>query len=760
MYRGRVRLVHFAVALAVVCFACLIAPARAAQPFNRDVLGLFDSNTETSASESRLHRWLEMPLNHLGYKLTLYDIAKGLPPVSEAKRYHAVATWFSESVPNATAYFKWARSVARARVRFVILDSVGDLGEPTRLPLINAFLGELGLAYNDFYVSDTTQSRIAQSAPGLVDFEYHLDPYKLPAHQVVTVKSPKTKIHLSVTDPAHKSVGATSSAIITTSLRGGLIVTGYAVHYNDVTDLAQWIVDPFKFLAMALGYEGWPIPDTTTESGRRLYFSHIDGDGWNNSSEVEPYASEEALAAEVMLDTLIGPYPDLPVSVGLIGGDADPEFGGLKSAGGIARTIFALPQVEVASHTYTHPYNWEFFANYRRDLEIDEVANFSNDAGAYEDRSVAALAENWREQQKNDDHVAVRTMLKTSSNDAALSRARPHKPFDLDLEVEGALSASSRFAPAGKQARLYLWSGNTRPFEAAIKTVRRAGVRNLNGGDSRFDSAFPSALYVAPLSRTVGGERQIYAVNSNENTYTNGWTGPFDAFSQLTETLDNTELPRRLKGFNLYYHSFSATKQLGLDVIISHLEKARRSRLAPITSSHYAGIAEGFFSTRIIPAGRDRWRITERGELNTVRFDDADAQQVDFSASRGVIGQNRHGEALYVALDAAFDAPLIVMRKHASDDRNEVANDVHLVDSRWRLSDVSRSQCDIRAKAEGFGTGQMMWAGVHPGAYTVSAFRNGEAVSVQTATAAADGVLEIEVAASAIDPVDLRITCR
>ena len=69
----------------------------------------------------------------------------------------------------------------------------------------------------------------------------------------------------------------------------------------------------------------------------------------------------------------------------------------------------------------------------------------------------------------------------------------------LRIEVLGALKFSEQFAPAGKRAKLYLWSGDTTPFAAALAATRAAGVRNMNGGDSRFDSEYPSVAYVPPL---------------------------------------------------------------------------------------------------------------------------------------------------------------------------------------------------------------------------------------------------------------------
>jgi len=67
-----------------------------------------------------------------------------------------------------------------------------------------------------------------------------------------------------------------------------------------------------------------------------------------------------------MLDELIAPYPDLPVTLGIIAGDVTASEGGNSHSASIARRIFALPQVEVGSHTYTHIFNWGLFQRYSR----------------------------------------------------------------------------------------------------------------------------------------------------------------------------------------------------------------------------------------------------------------------------------------------------------------------------------------------------------------------------------------------------------
>ena len=757
-FRGAGRLIVAALLIAISGIIVSQTARAADKAINREILGLYDSGKEIRAEETRLHRWLEMPLNQLGYKLKLHDVAKGLPSLAETKRYHAVVTWFSDRIINAELYLDWAAKAARSGVRFVVIDSVGMLADKDDLPRVNAFLKELGLAFADYYVSDTAETRIKTLDAGMIGFEHKLDSLHLPEHQVVVAKSPSIKTHLSVTDPAHQWAKAPDSTLVATGPKGGFIASGFAVHYDNQKERVRWIVDPFKFLEAALGSKRRPIPDTTTISGRRIYFSHIDGDGWNNVTEVQPYSAERGSAAEVVLDTLIAPYPDLPVSVGLIAGDVDPDFGGVTTNAGIAEAMYAMPHVEVASHTHSHPYFWEYFENYNRNREVSDVLNFSATDQHYDDRSLTELVAEWRSSLTADAAVTP-SAARDGETEAHLPRARPHHPFDLALEVQGALAAASELAPEGKRANLYLWSGNTRPFEAAVRETRLAGVRNLNGGDSRFDSAYPSVAYVAPLSRVVGAERQIYAVNSNENTYTNGWTGPFDAFRLLKETLDNTETPRRVKGFNLYYHAFSATKQAGLDSILSHLDYARTLPLAPITASHYAGIAEGFFSTRIAEAGRDRWRISERGGLDTVRFDAADDLVVDYTASTGVIGHNHSSGSLYISLDRTVREPVVALKAAGRSAPKHDHRGAHLADGRWQVSALSRSPCGITANAQGFGLGDMTWGGFAQGDYRVIARRDSETVAEQQVTADNDGWIKLTIDTDATETVQLSISC-
>jgi hypothetical protein len=293
-------------------------------------------------------------------------------------------------------------------------------------------------------------------------------------------------------------------------------------------------------------------------SGRRIYYSHIDGDGWRNRTEVHPFRSSAALSAEVVLHELIEPFPDLPLTVAPIAADLDPAWRGSKETLAVARRILALPQVEAGTHTYTHPLKWEFFEKYDRSREP-----VGSETGGGEH--------------------------------ADTPRAYSDRPFDLAEEITGSIAYIERLLPAGKKVRVLQWSGNTLAFEAAIAASRRAGVRNINGGDSRFDVEYPSAIWVSPLARRVGSELQIYSSNSNENTYTDLWTGRYFGYRLIQKTLENTENPRRLKPFNLYYHMYTGEKHASLHAMKQNLAMARASEIILLDEDHIArrpGVAD------------------------------------------------------------------------------------------------------------------------------------------------------------------------
>lgn len=730
----------------------------------RDVLAIYDGADEKTPDQTRIHSLLETPLNHLGYKLTFWDLKQGLPPADVTSQHAAVVTWFSDKVPNSNAYLEWATRTARQGVRFVMFGALPAQGAPGEIKRINEFLKELGLTFIAHYVGETQGSRITTRDKRIVEYERKLA-WPVPGYLIMRGEADRVQSFLSVADQAVTRLGPKESVLVATSAGGGYVAANYAVNYDPNRNRMSWIIDPIAFLASALGNTVKPIPDTTTLAGRRIYFSHIDGDGWNNTMSIpgDPDAVVPT-AVQTVLTELIAPFPDLPVSIGLIACDTDPEFGGTVAAQDFARQLFALPQVEVASHTHTHPYDWAFYEKYSRNRELSRLSPPSaprarivqpaqGQAGPFDFLTGGTTG--------GTEAGKPRIVYSAPTPAGAPPRYRTTKPFDLTTEITGALEASQSFAPPDRKVALYLWSGDTRPFEAAIRATRQAGVRNMNGGDSRYDSEYASLAYLRPLSRMVGRERQIFSVNSNEMIYTNDWKGPtYGGFSKLKETFDRTDKPRRLRGMNVYYHMFSADRAAGLEAVRGHLKAARAANIIPIEASRYAAIADDFFQTKIHSLGTLQWRITERGSMQTLRFDDAAALSIDFGRSSGVLGFNRHNGSLYVALDPAVAEPVVALKAVSGDGASggKVAagfDRAHLIESRWDVHGLNIEPCALSAKVKGYGPGQMRWGGVKAGNWHVTVGGSKPVVAV----ADASGTLTLTVEADARAGLDLEMRC-
>jgi hypothetical protein len=203
-----------------------------------------------------------------------------------------------------------------------------------------------------------------------------------------------------------------------------------------------------------------------------------------------------------------------------------------------------------------------------------------------------------------------------------------------------------------------------------------------------------------------------------------------------------------------------------------HLLTARREPHAPVAASYYAAIADSFYEAEVREVGPGHWIVSRRGDLATVRFDGAAEIGVDFARSRGVIGEQRHAGSLYVALDTEVEEAHIVLydsgrSTHMPDTPPVVVEGgsagsglPYLVESRWRLFEMSRSGCSVKVSAEGFGPGEMVWAGLPPGRHEVVARRGASPLWRGEVVADARGRVSFTVAAGALQPLALELVCR
>jgi polysaccharide biosynthesis protein PelA len=743
---------------ALVIVACCAGQGRALDiefnggPIRREIIGIYDSRHEKTPQTSRLHQFAEMPINWLGWHVTYVDVNGPLPPLEQLGKYRGIVSWLIEPLEAPDRYATWLDGATAAGLRLAFLSELVP-PEPAGLePVIARILGRVGLSPSANFASVTHRAKVVVSDPAMIGFERPLDK-ALPDFRIFHALDGRATVHLSARLP--NATNSAPAVIVATGPGGGYVSDEYSVSFDANTDRVRWTINPFLFFKLALGPERMPVPDVTTLSGRRVYFSHIDGDGWNNVSLIDGYREAGTFSSAVIAKEAIEAYPDLPVTVGVIGGDVRVEVGGSATGRDIARKIFAMPQVEVGSHTHTHPFDWSFFQNYSRAKEealIDAVKIPEMPTVERARRLLFSMAGRTVPIGQADRYVA-------GSSD--LPRTFLREPFDLTSEVSGSLALAQSLAPPGKKSMLYQWSGNCLPFEAAIRATRAAGVRNLNGGDSRLDTEFPSVFYVPPISKPVGKERQIYSGNSNENTYTNDWTGPFYGFQMLSETIRNTETPRRLKPFNIYYHMYSGEKTSSLSALRHNLDLARSQSLAPIAASHYAAMADDFFTTGVAQSDANTWTISGRGAVQTVRFDAADTLAVDVSRSRGVIGSTRHSSgAMYVALDADVESAIVALASRdvvsAADSKTTLPQ---LVSSRWLFRGMVSQGCGFSVTAQGYGVGDMVWQ-TQPGRrFTVTAERDGIVLAQVFAAGDATGAVQLALPVDAIAPVRLGFAC-
>jgi len=327
-------------------------------------------------------------------------------------------------------------------------------------------------------------------------------------------------------------------------------------------------------------------------NGKRIFYTHIDGDGVVNRSHVD----QESYSGDMILKEVFKKYPDIPMTASLITGYFDLREYQHEKVMKMYRSILSLPNTEVASHGHLHPFIWK---KYKVAFQVPGY-RYSDEGEIFGSvEKLRSLLKKWK---------------------------------------------------IPKKVGLFLWTGDCRPMEHQLAIVDRHQLLNMNGGDSRFDRRYDSYAFLAPLGLLRGKHRQIYASASNENIYTNKWEGPYYGFDTVIETFQNTESPIRIKPMNVYYHYYSGEVAASLVSLKKVYEYALKQDIFPMFASEYAAMASDFFSIKMQLLPEGGYRILNQGFLRTIRFDD-EKRNVYLTKSRGVIGFQHFQGALYVFLD-------------------------------------------------------------------------------------------------------------
>ena len=591
----------------------------------RTILALYDSRYDAEPRYLNLHQIAEMPLNHLGLLVRYHDINKPLPALEDMEDVRGILTWFrSEEMADPVGFLAWADRALDSGKRFVVLGGIGaraDLkGKLTPAADLHRFWSKLGLATDDEWTTITYDWEVSVKDRRMLEFERRLTGVLPPFRRVRKVDS-RVRSYLVV---SRRGDPASASDLVTVGPSGGYAADGYFhLATSEGIPRRHWYVNPFEFFREAFATDDLPKPDTTTLSGRRIFYSHVDGDGWRNRTELLQYRKERTSSAEVVFREVLLRYPDLPVTIAPIAGDLDPAWHGSAEMLRLARQMLALPHVEAGSHTYGHPLDWAYFDRTavapRARPSQNRSARLTPPLGA---RAQHCLCGANRHAGRRAESAGGRGLQGTAWNprDAAQLRHRAVRPRPRDCwldrvhQLAPAARASAWRCCSGRATPRHTRPPSPRPGPPACETSTEA-----TRGSTRSSRPMRGSR---PSDEQVGAEWQVYASNSNENTYTNLWTDRFFAFKFLTATLKNTDSPRRVTAHNIYYHMYSGEKLPSLTAVLENYRYAATQELAPITASAYAAVVDGFHTATITELGPRQWRVEHRDGLQTIRFDD------------------------------------------------------------------------------------------------------------------------------------------
>lgn len=471
----------------------------------RTVLVLVD-NRDLDFHYTSAQRFLGMPLNYLGLRYEMHDMAtQPLPDGILAGRYAGIVSWLNAGVDHPTLA-AWFRRQIASGTRIAVFDTFGFTVEGQHAEA-------LGLRRLSVPRSEPLTIRSRDTA--LLDFEVAALPDRAVLEPLQLLPGQGRSL-LGLQDGA----GNTFDAVALTAW-GGFALSPFTTRSLSGLDQSRWIVQPIRFLQAALQLQDLPVPDVTTEGGQRMLMAHIDADGFASRADLPG----RPFAPTVLQKQILSRYR-LPTAVSVIEAEISqtgihPELS--TELESLARKIFEYPFVEAASHSYSHPFSW---------------AKAMGMGSTYEDDFVV---------------------------DKSYGLPLPGYRFDLKREVQGSMDyINTRLMPPNKMAELFLWTGNCVPLASAIAETVNDGFLNMNGGDTRITESNHSWTAIAAQGVRKSGWYQVFAPNQNENVYTNNWTGPFYGFERVIETYQLTGTPYRFKPVDIYYHAYSATKPAAL----------------------------------------------------------------------------------------------------------------------------------------------------------------------------------------------------
>jgi len=699
----------------------------------RTILALYDSAIDLDVRDSIIHRYAEMPLNHLGLKVIYWDIQNGMPVLQETNTIRGVLFWAQENnLVNPSAFFSWANSAIHSGIRFVIFgnplklkDQQGHLVSKT---MANQLLRHFGVKAENVIFDLTYKSSVVKKDPNVLEFERSLQGI-IPDYGKFVKIDDRIQSFLVLryaNDPKN------DSHVVVANLQGGLVDDGFILYKIPQTKMTYWQLNPFTYFEYAYATKNMPKPDPTTHANRRIFYYYIAGDGWREKSNISHYKDLQFSNAKVVFESIIKNYSDIPITVAPIIADLDPNWVGKNKNREVLKDWFSYPNVEIANHTYSHPNKWNKF----------NAVNAVNQAEQLQ--TLIKL---------NSKIQNLFSLEEFPSKESNEDRKYQLFPFNLSQEIITSSEYLNQLLADKDKVRLLQWTGDMRPSENVLATVANNTLLNINGGFPFSDNLCCSLTAYPSFGVNIGSYYQVYASNY-EYFESNGKS--LNA-NKMSDMLRFTELPRRLKPISIYHKMFVGGSLASLNQLKRMLDFIRSQEIIALTTTQFVSNVNGFNNVDIAQLGVNHWKIRNRGTLQTIRIDDASLLTVDFGLAIGVIGQRHVNNTLYVFLDNMVDSPEIILKDNAIAGSKQ-SKRPYLIHASWNVEALDiMDNGDFNFITSGFEKSDMLWKVNQSGIYSISVYVDNSLVWQNQIQVFSNKLLNLKISLDTNKPVLVKI---
>ncbi|NPA51591.1 MAG: polysaccharide deacetylase [Aquificae bacterium] len=566
-------------------------------PEPRKALLLYNSDIQLTGkkdpSYSNVHRLSQLFLEYYGLVPIVRDINEGLPKDYIADRYKVIVVWIDEA-PDPDYFFHWIKEKIETGIKVIFIDSFG-------FPLSKEYLQELGITFGKtkgihWELDKTKSQNWFEIPPPPYKKDFYLYPEDSYTKPIFVFKNELDQYHVP----------------IAITKWGAYALEGYFVRAI-VEDF--FVVNPFEFIKNAIGDTLEVIPDTTTESGNRILFVHVDGDGFNQKTKVKP--KKYKYASQVIKKEIIQKF-QIPHSISIIEGEIAP-WGAYpnqahKELENIARKILLSPNVEPASHSFSHPFDWYglYYSNYTNEGYNLKIENYK---------------------------------------------------FDLYREIKGSIDyIQNRLLSNKKPVNLFFWTGDCIPPIEALKLVYQLNIYNINGGDTYITKDKPLLSLISPIGINKGKYFQVYAQIQNDNIYTNSFAVPY-GYKKVIETFILTDQDYRLKPIDIYYHFFSGSLPASLKALKEVYSWSLAQEIIPMYTSDFIKIALDSRTTTL-KKEKNSFIIKNNGSLKTFRVEKK--VDIDLIKSKSVAGYRHIKGRTYISTDSTGEYIIVITKTQPS----------------------------------------------------------------------------------------------